>query len=136
VVKLDEDTAFEELEQFEIKKLESNEEIRKLISDQSSLYKTIEIGETKIRIKAYMPRNIRLKLLKIGGDTKRAKTEEEVIKAEKRLYPLIAGMCLDDPFNKQKTWLYLDTKLGCIQDVVLKIISEVNKVDEKLKSFR
>ena len=133
---MNEDAAFEELEQLEIDGFESNEDIKKLLEDQSSLFKTIKLGKTTIRIRAYMPRNIRLKLLKLGSDSKKAKTEEDMIKVEKRLYPLVAGMCLDKPYSEPKTWLYVDNKLGCIQEVVLKIVSEVNKVDEELKTFR
>ena len=132
----DEELAFEELEQVEIKEFESNEDIKKLISDQSSLHKTIKLGKIPIKIKAYMPRNIRLKLLKLRAENAKVKNEDDLIKVEKKLYPLVSGMCLEEPYNNPKTWLYIDTELGCIQEVVFKIVSEVYKVDEELKSFR
>jgi hypothetical protein len=133
---MDEDEAFNELEQVEIKEIESHDEIKKLISNQSSLYKQIEVAKVQIKIKAYMPRSVRLKIMKAGNDLKKCKTEEDISKIERRLYPIIAAMCIDEPFNKASTWNYIDEKTGCIQDVIFRIVSEVHKLDEDVKSFR
>jgi hypothetical protein len=133
---MDEDAAFNELEQTEVKFIEKNEEVKKLISNQSSLHKEIVVGNTTIKIRAFMPRATRIRIMKAGNDQKKVKTEEDLVKIEKRLYPIVASMCLDDPFNKAKTWEYIDEKIGCIQDVILKIVSAVHKVDEDIKSFR
>lgn len=133
---MDEDEAFGELEQVEIKEIESHEEVKKLISNQSSLNKQIVVGGIPIKIKAYMPRTVRIKIMKAGNDLKKCKNEEDISKIERRLYPIIASMCIDDPFDKAKTWAYVDEKTGCIQDVIYKIVSEVHKLDEDVKSFR
>jgi hypothetical protein len=131
-----EDEAFKELEKKEVKTLEEDESIKKLISSSSTIFKTIKIGEQPIRIKAYMPRTVRIRLLKTGNSLKSAKTDEQILKIEGQIYPIIASMCMDPPFNDVKTWIYLDEKIGCAQNVLIEILGEVTVTDKSIEKFR
>jgi hypothetical protein len=132
---MDIETANKELDQYEEKVLESNEVIKNLISSTNNAYKTFELGGTSIRIRQHMPKKIRSQALKTGKKLENA-NEETIEEAEKGLYPIVAAMCVDEPFSKATTWKYIDEKTGCIQEVLLKILAEVNQTDESIKSFR
>lgn len=132
---MDEDKAMRELDEMEFKDLEDDENIKSLIASTNKVFKTIHIGEADIRIKQYMPKKVRAEALKAGRALEVA-TEENLSEAENKLYPVVASMCIDKPFSKPETWKYIDEKTGCIQDVILKIIAEVNKTDGDVKSFR
>ena len=133
---MDLDEEYEKLDALEVKILEQNEEVKKIISTQNSASKTITFGGVEIKIRAYMPRAVRLKIMKAGNDLKSVKTEKELRAIEKRLYPIISEMCMEKPYTDPKTWHVIDVKTSAIQEVLFKIVSEVTQTDEAIKSFR
>jgi hypothetical protein len=133
---MDEDAEFKKLEEAEVKTLEDNEELKSLLNSVKTSSKTIRLGNKDIRIRAYMKKNIRIRFVKISKLLGDIEDVEEVEKIEQQFYPLVAAMCLDSPYNESKTWQFIDDKEGCIQDVTMKIIAEVNSTDVKIKTFR
>jgi hypothetical protein len=132
----DEDEAFKELEKREVKTIEENESIKRLLSSSSTVFKEIKIGDQSIRVKAFMPRAVRMRLLKTGNALKNAKSDDQILKIESQIYPIIAAMCIDPPFNNAKTWVYLDEKIGCAQNVLIEILGEVTVTDKSIEKFR
>lgn len=123
------------LDTYEEKYLESHEKIKELIASSNSSYKEIKIGDSSIRIKSRMPKSVRLLSVKIGKQLENA-DENTFQEVEEKLYGLVASMCIDEPYTHRETWAYIDDKTGGIQEALLLILSEVNKVDVDLKSFR
>lgn len=133
---MDIDEEFKKLDEVEIKEFEKNEELMGLLSNMRTSYKKINFAGKDIRIRSYMAKQIRKRILKISHDIQDVQDIEGLEAIEKRLYPLIAAMCIDAPYNDAKTWQYLDDNEGCIQDVTSKILLEVNKTDKEIKTFR
>jgi hypothetical protein len=124
------------LDEAEVKVLEQNEELKSLLTSVKSTYKTIKLGTKDIRIKAYMPKKVRLDIIKATKELGNVEDAEDVDKTERKFYPLVAAMCIDAPYSDEKTWQFIDERESCIQDVTMKIIAEVNTTDVKIKSFR
>ena len=123
------------LDKYEEKYLESNERIKELISSTNSSFKEIKVGNESIRIRRHMPKKTRSLALKVGKRLEVA-TENTIEEVEQGLYPIVASMCVDEPFSREETWKYIDEKTGCIQEVIFSILEEVNKSDESVKNFR
>ena len=123
------------LDKYEEKYLESNERIKELISSTNSSFKEIKVGNESIRIRRHMPKKTRSLALKVGKRLEVA-TENTIEEVEQGLYPIVASMCVDEPFSREETWKYIDEKTGCIQEVIFLILEEVNKSDESVKNFR
>jgi hypothetical protein len=133
---MDVEEEFKKLDDVEIKAFESNEEIKQLISGMRTTFRKIKLGGKEIRIKPYMPKQVRKRFLRVSKDLTDVQDVEGVEEIERRFYPLVAAMCVDAPYNESKTWQYLDEAEGCIQDVTMKIMAEINKADSDVKSFR
>jgi hypothetical protein len=133
---MDVDEEFKKLDEAEVKTLEENEELRSLLSSVKSSSKSIRLGNKDIRIKAYMKKQLRSKFIKVSRKLGEIDGVEDVEAIEQQFYPLVAAMCIDAPYNNSKTWQYIDDQEGCIQDVTMRIIAEVNNTDVKIKSFR
>jgi hypothetical protein len=133
---MDIDSEFKKLDDEEIKLFKENEEIKSLLSSVKSISKSIRLGNKDIRIKAYMKKQLRAKFIKVSKQLGEIDGLDDVGIIEQQFYPLVAAMCLDAPYNDPKTWQYIDEQEGCIQDVTMKIITEVNTTDVKIKSFR
>jgi len=123
------------LDNYEVKHIEENENIKELISSINATHKEIVAGSKSIRIRRHMPKKIRTTALKVAKELERA-DENTFEGVEEKLYPIVAAMCIDEPFTSAATWRHIDEKTGCIQDVLLMIISEVSATEDKIKSFR
>jgi Flp pilus assembly secretin CpaC len=134
--KFNEDEAYQELEEREVKQFEEHEEIRQILSASKKIHKTIKVQGVDVQIRAFMPRSVRLKLLKLGNALKAAKTAEEAQKAESAVYPILAEMCIEDPYNTAKLWVFLDKEIGCAQQAVIDIMEAVNSTDKQIEDFR
>lgn len=133
---MDADSEFKKLDDFEIKKYEENEEIKTLLSSARKSYKFIDVGGRKIKIRAYMQKATRKKLIKVGKAYNKTEDVEDIDIIEAMFYPIVAEMCIDPPFNDPKAWQYIDEQEGCIEDVVSKILAAVNETEGGIKSFR
>jgi hypothetical protein len=133
---MDVNEEFKKLDAVEVKLMEENEEVKSLLNSINTSCKNIKMGEVNIRIKAFMPKKLRSAFMKVGGEVSKIEGIEGLDAVEREFYPLVAQMCVDAPFNNAKTWQFIDERQGCITEVVMKIIAEVNSTDVKIKSFR
>jgi hypothetical protein len=130
------ESANKKIDEVEAKYYESNEEAKKFVASVGTLYKVIKYGESSIRIRAFMPRVVRLRVLKAGRILQEVKTDEEIRKADEMIYPILAEMCVDKPFNEDKFWRYVDNQTGCAQKVLMDMMEEVSSTEKKVETFR
>ena len=110
--------------------LEEDEKIRKMITSSKERYKVVNIGETEVRIKPTIPRDVRREIERI------TKSDSSVEESENLMYELIAKMCLDDPFNKADTWEYIDNETGQCMEFLASIYKEALSTEAQIKNFR
>ena len=127
---------YDKIDKQEQKALEASEDVKKLIASANKIHKVIKIGDIEIRIRAFMPRSVRLKVLKAGTILKKIRTDEDVLAADKLVYPIIAEMCLDSPYNLVKTWESVDEATGVAQKVLMDIMEVVNSTEKSIETFR
>jgi hypothetical protein len=110
--------------------LEGDEVVRKLILSSKERYKVVKIGETDVRIRPTIPRDVRREIEKI------TKEDSSVEESEVLMYELISKMCLDDPFDKPSTWEYIDDQTGQVMEFLASIYKEALSTESQIKSFR
>ena len=110
--------------------LEEDEKIRKMITSSKERYKVVNIGETEVRIKPTIPRDVRREIERI------TKSDSSVEESERLMYDLIAKMCRDDPFNKADTWEYIDNETGRCMEFLANIYKEALSTEAQIKNFR
>lgn len=127
---------YDAIDKQELRALESDAKVRELISSANKIHKVIKVGEVEVRIRAYMPRSVRLKLMRTGVILKRIDSEKVMVEADKLIYPIIAEMCVDTPYNNPKTWQIVDEETGMVQQFLMNIMEAVNKTEKDIETFR
>ena len=127
---------YDKIDKQELRALESDAKVRELISSANKVHKVIKVGDIDVRIRAYMPRIVRLRLMKAGNELKKVNSEETITKVERMMYPIVADMCLDPPYNNPKTWEIVDEETGVVQTVLFDIMEAVNKTEKDVETFR
>lgn len=112
------------------KMLESDERVRKMILSSKERYKIVTIGETDVRIRPTIPRDVRRQIEKI------TKSDSSVEDSEVLMYELISRMCLDDPFDKADTWEFVDNETGTAMTILADIYRAALDTEAEIKSFR
>jgi hypothetical protein len=112
------------------KMLESDERVRKMILSSKERYKVVTIGETEVRIRPTIPRDVRRQIEKI------TKSDSSVEDSEVLMYELISRMCLDDPFDKADTWEFVDNETGECMSFLADIYKAALDTEANIKSFR
>ena len=112
------------------KMLEADERVRKMILSSKERYKIVKIGETDVRIRPTIPRDVRRQIEKI------TKSDSSVEESEVLMYSLIARMCLDDPFDKSDTWEYIDNETGQAMEFLAMIYKEALSTESEIRDFR
>jgi hypothetical protein len=110
--------------------LEQDETIRKMVLSAKDRYKIVKIGETEIRIRPTIPRDVRKEIEKI------TKSDSGVEESEHLMYDLISKMCLDDPFDKADTWEYIDNETGSVMSFLADVYRTALDTEAAIKSFR
>lgn len=112
------------------KMLEADERVRKMILSSKERYKIVTIGETDVRIRPTIPRDVRRQIEKI------TKSDSSVEDSEVLMYELISRMCLDDPFDKPDTWEYIDNETGQAMEFLALIYKEALSTESEIRDFR
>lgn len=112
------------------KMLEADERVRKMILSSKERYKIVTIGETDVRIRPTIPRDVRRQIEKI------TKSDSSVEDSEVLMYELISRMCLDDPFDKPDTWEYIDNETGQAMEFLAMIYKEALSTESEIRDFR
>ena len=112
------------------KLLEQDENVRKMILSSKERYKIVRIGETDVRIRPTIPRDVRRQIEVI------TKSDSSVEESEVLMYSLIARMCLDDPFDKADTWEFIDNSTGEAMNFLSLIYKEALNTESEIRNFR
>jgi len=112
------------------KLLEQDENVRKMILSSKERYKIVRIGETDVRIRPTIPRDVRRQIEVI------TKSDSSVEESEVLMYSLIARMCLDDPFDKADTWEFIDNSTGEAMSFLSEIYKEALNTESEIRNFR
>lgn len=131
--------AFEEIPQLELQQLESDERVRKAIVAPDENFGTITYGGAEIRIKLFLPKSLRHKMVKTRNTIEGASSEETLAITERTMYELLGDICIDEPWNKWTTWAYIDEKsnnVGGVQSIFIQVLARIAQAAEDVKNFR
>lgn len=127
-----------------------NEQVKTLITALKQKVIKITFEGIEIRIPASIPHEVKemafeMKRLRDEIERKNLRndpdedTEEEEKSLDQVLEPtfeMIAGICLDDPWNKKETWRYIEKQTGASDRILGKILDSITETDKKIKKFR
>lgn len=125
------DEAFAEIDQMTLDKLKANEDVAKLISSSKAKSDTIEVGGVKIRFKSFLDRRMRHQL-----STVQKTVGDDFIKTENVMYDTLASLCLDEPFNKKETWVFIEDSGGDVSGILRKMMETITENVTNVKDFR
>lgn len=134
----DVETARNELKNLEGQDRADNEEIRGLISQIGQKTITVTYENTKFRILATVPREIK----ELAFDLKRRKSEleeEEDITLDELFeptYQILAKLCLDAPWNNPDTWRQVEIATGGADTILEFFLESIANLNKKVKKFR
>jgi hypothetical protein len=125
------DEAFAEIDQMTLDKLKANEDVVKLISSSQAKVDTIEVGGVKIRFKAFLDRKLRHQLhgvqKTVGSD---------FVKTENAMYDTLASLCMDEPWNKRETWVFIEDSGGDVSGILRQMMERITENVTNVKDFR
>lgn len=125
--------AYSEVDQMNVQALKSNDEIAKIIASSEQSTTVVEINGVNIKIKSFISRRIRSKLMKAQ---KVANDNADLEVVETALYETISSLCVDPPYNQPITWRYIDREGGDVNSALTKIMMAVTEVSRQTKDFR
>ena len=131
--------AFSEISEMELQKIDANEQVQKLIAFEGADLGTIEYGGVSIKFRLFLNKSLRHKMMRAKAQLDSSEGEDALYKTEHLMYDVLAEVCTDYPWNDWKTWARIDEKAvnsGGIQGVFIKIMSEIGRQSQDLKSFR
>jgi hypothetical protein len=131
--------SFAELTELEIQKLDGDERIRKAISAPDENFGMVNYGGVDIKIKLFLPKSVRHKMVKTNTALEGANTEETLAISERTMYELLGMVCIDEPWNKWQTWAYIDEKsnnVGGVQSIFIQVLARIAQAAEDVKNFR
>jgi hypothetical protein len=125
---------FARLQTLELKELQSNELVQKIIENERDRCLEFDLGGEPIRVAAAFPREIRYFY---ESQKKRPKdTPIEFKDVERDGYMVMSKLCLDAPFNTEAFWEYYDTMTGKFWGVFNSIYAGIEKNEERIGEFR
>lgn len=133
------DEAFSEITEMELQQISANEKIQKIIAFDGSDIGSIEYGGITIRFRLFLNKSLRHRMMRVKVQLENATGEDALFKTERLMYDVLGEVCVDEPWNDWKTWAVIDekaTNAGGIQGVFIKIMDEIGRQSQDLKSFR
>lgn len=123
--------AFAEIDQMTLDKLKANEDVGKLIASSKAATDTIEVGGAKIRFRSFLSRKLRHQLhaFQQAG-------EVDFIKTEDTMYETLTSLCVDDPFNKKETWVFIEDSGGDVAGILRQMMEVIANKANNVKDFR
>ena len=122
------------LKDFELKELESNETVQKIIENARQRSLTFDLVGEPIRVVCAFPREVRY-----FYEQNRTRTDKDKLKfsdVEHDAYGIMALLCLDSPYNTAQFWEYFDSNTGMFWGIFNSIYQGVEKNEEKIGDFR
>lgn len=131
--------SFKELEEIEKQQLLSDEKVRAILTSSSTEYGSIIYGGVTIRFKLFIDKKLRHRMITMKGSFDNVDDESSLNATEKAIYELLGELCVDPPFNSWKTWAMIDERaggVGGVQTLFVKIMGEIGRLAQDVKSFR
>ena len=161
VIRMDENIAFEELEETVESQTEENLEILNLISNINSEFKIVKINDYDLRVRPVIPRGTKTKIFKIfrkAGKTfseakkvqKSAEDDPEKLlnffdeiyndkdhnKNIKEVAVILSELCIDKPYTDPKVWIKIEEETSQIEKVFSDVLDTIMKSEESIGKFR
>lgn len=122
------------LKDLELKELESNEIVQKILENEKSRCLVYDLAGTPVRVVSAFPREVRYYYEE--QRTRPKDTPIQLSQVESENYDIMSKLCLDAPFNTAAFWDYYDTETGKFWGVFARIYEEIEKSEEKIGDFR
>jgi len=122
------------LKEFELKELEGNETVQKILENAKTRYLTFDLVGEPLHVVCAFPREVRY-----FYEKNRTRTDKEKLKfedVEHDAYDIMAKLCIDAPFNTSAFWEYFDTHTGMFWGTFNSIYQGIEKSEEKIGDFR
>ena len=111
--------------------IKGNEQVKSLLTSAKNSFKVVTIHDFELKIRPTLSRKMRREIEEI-----QKKGTTDVAESENDMYRLISEMCLEDPFNKPETWMYIDEETGIATEAIVKIYEEALNTEKQIKKFR
>lgn len=122
------------LKDFEVKELESNESVQKIIENAKARHLIFDLCGEPIKIVAAFPREVRYFYEKNRTRTDKDKLTFESVEHDS--YEIMAQLCVESPYNTKQFWEYFDTHTGMFWGTFNSIYQGIEKNEEKIGDFR
>ncbi|HOL40771.1 MAG TPA: hypothetical protein PLY78_02930 [Methanospirillum sp.] len=121
------------LKEFELKELESNELVQKILENEKERHLLFDLAGVPIKVVAAFPREVRY-----FYEQNRTRKEKDLrfSDIEADAYKIAAQLCLEAPFNTPQFWEYYDTMTGKFWGVFNAMYEGIEKNEEKIGDFR
>jgi len=126
--------AEDELKVEEMNAIAELEQVRQIISRTKGQTKEVMVGGIPVRIKAAIPRPLRLRLERAAQETKNEEADPEEFDDE--MYKIMSELCMDEPWTNPQVWKYIDNETGETPKVFTQIMTEIYSDELKLQNFR
>lgn len=129
--------ALQELKEIQNEESIEYDELRKLITESKSRTATFVLGDTEIRIRSAIPKELKSLMVKVEKATHDdLSTEEQLSLGNYFSYNFLAGICLDKPYTDKAFWKAYDDEVGDAQKIATEIIERLVSTEEKIIKFR
>lgn len=130
------DNAFSEISEEEREEIKTNSRVVAALRSKSDSVGTITCGDETIKFRLSINKKLRKKLSVYKthkDDIQNASLEQtEII-----LYDIISSLCLEEPWTSPKTWsVYDDEAEVGVEEILIKMLSQINSHMEDVKNFR
>lgn len=137
---LDVKEEFRKIDEEEHRNLINSEPISKLLQIARSDTKEYQIGDQRIRVLAYIPKDQRRVVTKLRKLIKAKPDDEDeetlLDRSEELFYTFLSKMCPESPFNLPETWEYIDKETGVVPRIAIQIIELCSTDEARVAEFR
>ena len=149
---MDVDKAFEDLDKAEQKKIDFGAEAESFILNAKKRHATVTFGETEIKVKPVIPRDVALKIGKLEARTLKSVkkfeglTEDDIteelidelgtLNEIGNIAEIVSDLCIEYPFNNCEFWILFDQETDQLPQLFQIIITEINDFEKKITEFR
>ena len=129
--------ALQELKEIQNEESIEYDELKKLVVESKNRTATFVLGNTEIRIRSAIPKELKNLMVKVEKATHdELSTEEQLYLGNYFAYNFLAGICLDKPYTDKAFWKAYDDEVGDAQKIATEIIERLSSTEEKIIKFR
>jgi hypothetical protein len=115
-----------------------NEAVENLIFKIKGKYLTFTYEGVDIRVKGAVPHSVKQKAFELKQRRKELEEdgEESLDEVLRPTYQILADICLDSPWNLEKTWEHIEIETGASDTILGKILEQIAETDKEIGKFR